>query len=112
LYFISFNGIPQNTPSKTNSQTPNFASQINNSNVIANSIDKNIRSIFQDSKGNYWFGTNGDGVAALIGGWIVQQKTQTSPLENFNNLGYLVVAVILINIALTYRVYSFVSKRK
>lgn len=51
------------------------------------------------------------GVAALIGGWIVQQKTQSSPLENFDNLGYLVVAVILINIALTYRVYSFVSKR-
>ena len=51
------------------------------------------------------------GVAALIGGWIVQQKTQTSPLENFDYLGYLVVAVILINILLTYRVYSFVSKR-
>jgi predicted MFS family arabinose efflux permease len=51
------------------------------------------------------------GVAALIGGWIVQQKTQFSPLENFDYLGYLVVAVILINIALTYRVYSFVSKR-
>jgi predicted MFS family arabinose efflux permease len=51
------------------------------------------------------------GVAALIGGWIVQQKTQSSPLENFDYLGYLVVAVILINIALTYRVYSFVSKR-
>ena len=26
------------------------------------SFDKNIRSIFQDSKGNYWFGTNGAGV--------------------------------------------------
>jgi len=51
------------------------------------------------------------GVAALIGGWIVQQKTQTSPLENFDYLGYLVVAVILINIFLTYRVYQFVSKR-
>lgn len=25
-------------------------------------IDKNIRSIFQDKKGNYWFGTNGVGV--------------------------------------------------
>ncbi|MGB5027399.1 MAG: two-component regulator propeller domain-containing protein [Chitinophagaceae bacterium] len=25
-------------------------------------IDKNIRSIFQDKKGNYWFGTNGAGV--------------------------------------------------
>jgi predicted MFS family arabinose efflux permease len=51
------------------------------------------------------------GVAALIGGWIVQQKTQSSPLENFDKLGYLVVAVILVNILFTYRVYSFVSKR-
>jgi len=51
------------------------------------------------------------GVAALIGGWIVQQKTQSSPLENFDYLGYLVVAVILTNILLTYRVYRFVSKR-
>ena len=51
------------------------------------------------------------GVAALIGGWIVKQKTQSSPLENFDYLGYLVVAVILINILLTYRVYNFVSKR-
>ncbi len=50
-------------------------------------------------------------VAALIGGWIVKQKTQSSPLENFDYLGYLVVAVILINILLTYRVYNFVSKR-
>jgi ligand-binding sensor domain-containing protein len=31
-------------------------------NVISNSIDKNIRSIFQDNNGNYWFGTNGAGV--------------------------------------------------
>ncbi len=30
------------------------------SNTIA--IDKNIRSIFQDKKGTYWFGTNGAGV--------------------------------------------------
>jgi multidrug resistance protein len=51
------------------------------------------------------------GVAALIGGWIVQQKTQSSPLENFDYLGYLVVAVILTNILLTYRVYRLVSKR-
>ena len=30
--------------------------------AIPNSIDKNIRSIFQDKNGNYWFGTNGAGV--------------------------------------------------
>ena len=30
--------------------------------TIATEIDKNIRSIFQDKNGNYWFGTNGAGV--------------------------------------------------
>ena len=62
LFLISFNGKAQNIPSKTIYQTPNFTSQINNSNATATGIDKNIRSIFQDSKGNYWFGSNGDGV--------------------------------------------------
>lgn len=52
------------------------------------------------------------GIAALIGGMIVQQKTETSPLERFDTLGYVVVCVILINIFLTYRVYTFVEKNR
>jgi predicted MFS family arabinose efflux permease len=52
------------------------------------------------------------GIAALVGGSIVLQKTETSPLERFDILGYVVVAVILINIALTYRVYVFVKKNR
>jgi len=52
------------------------------------------------------------GVAALVGGWVVEQKTQTSPLENFDKLGYLVVVVILVNILLTQRVYNFVVKKE
>lgn len=52
------------------------------------------------------------GVAALVGGVIVQQKTETSPLERFDMLGYVVIVVILINILLTYRVYKFVMKRR
>jgi predicted MFS family arabinose efflux permease len=51
------------------------------------------------------------GIAALVGGMIVQQKTETSPLERFDTLGYVVIAVILINILLTFRVYKFVMKR-
>lgn len=35
-------------------------------------IDDNIRSIFQDSNGNYWFGTNGDGVYRYDGKAIFQ----------------------------------------
>jgi predicted MFS family arabinose efflux permease len=52
------------------------------------------------------------GIAALVGGSIVLQKTETSPLERFDILGYVVVCVILINILLTYRVFKFVKKNR
>ena len=52
------------------------------------------------------------GIAALIGGWIVKQKNELSPLENFDWLGYLVVVVILLNIFFTYRVHRFISWRE
>jgi predicted MFS family arabinose efflux permease len=51
------------------------------------------------------------GIAALIGGSIVLQKNTTSPLERFDLLGFVVIAVILTNILLTYRVYRFVKNR-
>jgi predicted MFS family arabinose efflux permease len=51
------------------------------------------------------------GIAALVGGAIVQQKNQFSPLEQFDTLGYVVIAVILINIFFTYRVYNLIQKR-
>ena len=35
-------------------------------------IDKNIRSIFQDKKGNYWFGTNSAGVYRYDGKTLIQ----------------------------------------
>jgi ligand-binding sensor domain-containing protein len=40
----------------------NSAIQIDSLKSTTYSVDKNIRSIFQDKKGNYWFGTNGAGV--------------------------------------------------
>jgi len=52
------------------------------------------------------------GIAALIGGWIVTQKTQTSPLEHFDMLSYVVTGVIIINMLLTYRVYRYVSSKE
>ena len=51
------------------------------------------------------------GIAALVGGAIVQQENQFSPLERFDTLGYVVIAVILINIFFTYRVYQLVQKQ-
>lgn len=51
------------------------------------------------------------GIAALIGGSIVLQKNTASPLERFDLLGFVVIAVILTNIFLTYRVYRFVKNR-
>ena len=52
------------------------------------------------------------GIAALIGGWIVTQKTQTSPLERFDMLSYVVTGLIIINMFLTYRVYRYVSSKE
>ena len=51
------------------------------------------------------------GIAAFMGGLIVQQQTKTSPLEHFDWLGYLVVAIILLNIVFVRRVYLFVSRK-
>ena len=51
------------------------------------------------------------GIAAFMGGLIVQQQTKTSPLEHFDWLGYLVVAIILMNIIFVRRVYLFVSRK-
>ena len=52
------------------------------------------------------------GVAAMIGGKIVWQHSPSAPLMNFDLLGYVVIAVILINIYLTYRVYNYVKSKK
>lgn len=52
------------------------------------------------------------GIAAALGGVIVVQKTETSPLEHFDILGYVVIAAICINILLTYRVNQVIEKRK
>jgi predicted MFS family arabinose efflux permease len=52
------------------------------------------------------------GIAAMIGGKIVWQYSPSSPLMNFDLLGYVVVGVIIINIYLTYRVYNYVKFKK
>jgi len=47
----------------------------------AKGIDRNIRSIFQDSKGNYWFGTNASGVYRYDGVSLMQ-FTEKNELGN------------------------------
>ena len=51
------------------------------------------------------------GIAAMVGGFIVVQKDQFSPLEKFDFLGLVVICVIIINIFLTYRVHRFIKMR-
>lgn len=51
------------------------------------------------------------GMAALLGGVIVLQKNEFSPLERFDLLGWVVVGIILLNIYLTRRVYKLALKR-
>jgi predicted MFS family arabinose efflux permease len=51
------------------------------------------------------------GIAAIIGGKIVWQASPSAPLMNFDLLGYVVVAVIIINIYLTRRVYQYVASK-
>lgn len=50
------------------------------------------------------------GFAAVLGGMIVVQKDNDSPLERFDILGYTVLVAILINIFLTYRVNKMVER--
>jgi predicted MFS family arabinose efflux permease len=49
------------------------------------------------------------GIAAVCAGYIVHQKTKTSPLENYNILGYVISTVTLVSIFLIYRVYKMVG---
>ena len=51
------------------------------------------------------------GFAAMVAGLIVFQPTETSPIENFNWLGIIVVGFILWCLYLVYRVRQVVMKK-
>jgi predicted MFS family arabinose efflux permease len=51
------------------------------------------------------------GVAAGIGGMIVVQKSEFSPLQHYNTLGYVVGVILLFNIVMVYRVSRVVKRR-
>jgi len=51
------------------------------------------------------------GIAAGVGGLIVVQDTQTSPLRHYNTLGYVIVFIIVANIIQVFRVDKLVKAR-
>jgi predicted MFS family arabinose efflux permease len=52
------------------------------------------------------------GVAAAVSGFIVVQKTKTSPLQHYDILGYLIVIILVINIIMIYRVSRIVKSKE
>lgn len=52
------------------------------------------------------------GLAAAFAGTIVYQKTTHSPLEHYDTVGYIMAAIIIINIIFIYRVDKMIETRK
>lgn len=52
------------------------------SQVVKDKLDDNIRSIFQDSKGNYWYGTNAAGVYRYDGKTLTQYTVSDGLSDN------------------------------
>lgn len=50
------------------------------------------------------------GLAAAVGGMIVVQKTEFSPLEHYNTLGYVITGLTLISIYMLYRVSRMIKR--
>lgn len=90
IFFTSCNG--QNKPKNVSNEqivVPKEATDIAIFGVNPSTeIDNNIRSIFQDKKGIYWFGTNAAGVyrydpsASRTGGKTLTQLTEKDGLAN------------------------------
>ena len=51
------------------------------------------------------------GIAAAFGGLIVVQKTKTSPLEHYDIVGYVVIVIAIICVALVYKVNKIVTPK-
>ncbi|TDW44611.1 putative MFS family arabinose efflux permease [Flavobacterium sp. 270] len=52
------------------------------------------------------------GIAAVCAGFIVHQETKTSPLENYDVLGYVIAVVSLCSIFLIWRVSKLVKSKE
>jgi hypothetical protein len=51
------------------------------------------------------------GFAAFFAGLVVVQPTKTSPIQNFDILGYIMLGVVAICVFLVYRVSKIIKKR-
>jgi hypothetical protein len=51
------------------------------------------------------------GLAAIFAGFVVVQPTKTSPIENFNVLGYVMVALILLCLYFVSRVSKLIKSK-
>jgi len=51
------------------------------------------------------------GIAAVCAGYIVHQKTKTSPLENYDILGYVIAIITLCTVFLIWRVNQLVKSK-
>jgi MFS family permease len=51
------------------------------------------------------------GIAAVVGGLIIHQKTKSSPLENFNILGIVMIFIALICVILIFKVNKVVQAK-
>jgi predicted MFS family arabinose efflux permease len=51
------------------------------------------------------------GIAAVVGGFIIHQKTKSSPLENFNILGIVMIFIALICVVLIFKVNKVVQAK-
>lgn len=52
------------------------------------------------------------GVAAIFAGFVVVQQTKTSPIENFNILGYVMVGLILLCLYFVSRVSAMIKAKE
>jgi len=99
FYLISCQG-EENSKVIQNSETGQQSLHEKDANKITTKlleIDKNIRSIFQDKKGNYWFGTNAKGIYRYDGNTVIQftlkdglsdNQVQTIQEDNLGNIWF------------------------
>ncbi len=52
------------------------------------------------------------GFAAVVGGLIVHQQTETSPLEHYETLGYVIVVLSAVCVWMEYRVSKIIRQQK
>jgi len=51
------------------------------------------------------------GIAAVCAGYVVHQETKTSPLENYNILGYIITVVVALSVFFIWRVDRLVKPK-